>query len=84
MIDIDKLDVTKHDSFKYLEELGYTKETFKGTELELFIKAMIKGIDKFVQEETKRLMKEHSLSYGEALGIVLCAIKKQMMVGKIK
>ena len=51
---------------KKLEKLGYTRETFKGSHLEALLESMLFATEKTIQEETKRLMKEHSLSYGEA------------------
>ena len=49
-----------------LAKLGYTKETFKGSNTEALLESMLFATEKTIQEETKRLMKEHSLSYGEA------------------
>ena len=54
-----------------LKKFGHTKETFKGSNLEAFIEAMVFGTEKTIQQETHRLMKEHSLSYGEARGIAI-------------
>ena len=51
---------------KTLEKLGHTRETFKGSNLEALLESMLFSTEKTIQEETKRLMKEHSLSYGEA------------------
>lgn len=51
---------------KNLEKLGYTRETFKGSNLEALLESMLFETEKTIQEETKRLMKEYSLSYGEA------------------
>ena len=51
---------------KKLEKLGYTRETFKGSNTEALLESMLFATEKTIQEETKRLMKEHSLSYGEA------------------
>ena len=51
---------------KKLEKLGYTRETFKGSNLEALLESMLFSTEKTIQKETKRLMKEHSLSYGEA------------------
>jgi hypothetical protein len=53
-------------SDEQLKKIGYTKETFKGSNLEAFIEAMLFGIEKAIKDETQKLMKEHSLSYGEA------------------
>jgi len=65
---------------KKLEKLGYTRETFKGSNAEALLESMLFATEKTIQEETKRLMKEHSLSYGEARIIatsnVLNAIEK--------
>lgn len=49
-----------------LEKLGYTKETFKGSNTEALLESMLLSFEKTVQEETRNLMKNHSLSYGEA------------------
>ena len=49
-----------------LEKLGYTRENFKGSNAEALLESMLFATEKTIQEETKRLMKEHSLSYGEA------------------
>ena len=51
---------------KRLEKLGYTRETFKGSNTEALLESMLFSTEKTIQEETQRLMKEHSLSYGEA------------------
>lgn len=65
---------------KKLEELGYTRETFKGSNAEALLESMLFATEKTIQEETIRLMKEHSLSYGRARIIatnnVLNAIEK--------
>ena len=60
------INLEEYMSEEKLEKLGYTKETFKGSNLEAFIKAMMFGLEKTIQDETQKLMKEHSLSYGEA------------------
>lgn len=49
-----------------LEKLGFTREIFKGSHTEALLESMLFATEKTIQEETKRLMKEHSLSYGEA------------------
>ena len=65
---------------KKLEKLGYTRETFKGSNTEALLESMLFATEKTIQEETKRLMKENSLSYGEtriiATSNVLNSIEK--------
>ena len=65
---------------KELAKLGYTKETFKGSNTEALLESMLFATEKTIQEETQRLMKENSLTYGEARIIatsnVLNAIEK--------
>ena len=66
--DLDKMNINLEEymSEEKLEKLGYTKETFKGSNLEALLESMIFGSEKTIQNETQRLMKEYSLSYGEA------------------
>ena len=65
-----------------LEKLGYTRETFKGSNIEALLQSMIFATEKTIQEETQRLMKENSLTYGEARIIatsnVINAIEKRI------
>lgn len=65
-----------------LEKLGYTRETFKGSNTEALLQSMIFATEKTIQEETQRLMKENSLTYGEARIIatsnVINAIEKRI------
>lgn len=60
-------------------ELGYTKENFKGSRLEILLKSMFSSIEEIIQEETLKLMKGNGLSYGEArivvIGNILNSIK---------
>ena len=60
------INIMDHITDEKLEKLGYTKETFKGSNLEAFMEAMFLGIEKTIEEETKNLMREHSLTYAEA------------------
>lgn len=78
----ERIDITEYVSDEKLKVFGHTKETFKGSNLEALLEAMLYSTEKTIQEETQRLMKEHSLSYGEARMIasdrVLEAIKNGM------
>lgn len=68
---LEKMGYTK-ETFKgskmesLLKSMGYTKETFKGSRMELILKSMISSTEEVIQEETQKLMKGNSLSYGEA------------------
>ena len=53
-------------SDEQLEKIGYTRESFKGSNTEALLEAMLLSFEKNMQEETQNLMKNHSLSYGEA------------------
>ena len=64
-----------------LEKLGYTRETFKGSNTEALLESMLFATEKTIQEETKRLMKEHSLSYGEARIIATDVVLKSIENG---
>ena len=66
---------------KKLEKLGYTRETFKGSNTEALLESMLFATEKTIQEETKRLMKEHSLSYGEARIIATDVVLKSIENG---
>lgn len=57
-----------------LEKIGYTKETFKGSKMESLLKSMISSTEEMIQEETQKLMKGNSLSYGEARIIAISNI----------
>ena len=71
----------EHIMNKHLEKLGYTRETFKGSNLEALLESMLFASEKTIQEETKRLMKEHSLSYGEARIIATDLVLKSIKYG---
>lgn len=55
-------------------ELGYTKENFKGSKLEMLLESLFSSIEEVIQEDTIKLMKENGLSYGEARIIVISSI----------
>lgn len=61
-----QIDLMENITDEQLEKLGYTKETFKGSNTEALLESMLFATEKTIQEETKRLMKENSLTYGEA------------------
>lgn len=61
-----QIDLMEKITDEQLEKLGYTKETFKGSNTEALLESMLFATEKTIQEETKRLMKENSLTYGEA------------------
>ena len=67
---------------KMLKEIGMTKEQFKDSNLKFLLQAMIGSTEEAIQDGTKELMKEHSLSYGEARIIatekVLSEVKTMM------
>ena len=67
-----------------LEKIGYTKETFKGSNTEALLKAMLLATEKTIQDETQRLMKEHSLSYGEARIIAIDRVLESIKNGMEK
>ena len=64
-----------------LKKLGYTRETFKGSNTEALLESMLFATEKTIQEETKRLMKEHSLSYGEARIMATDMVLKSIKYG---
>ena len=74
----DKLDDVTDEK---LEQLGYTKETFKNSELRLLIQSMLLSMEKAIQDETVRLMKENSLSYGEARILATNIVRKSFEIG---
>lgn len=63
------IDVNEYISDDKLKEIGYTRERFQDSNLKMFWESMLVGIELTVQDETRRLMKEYSLSYGEARNI---------------
>lgn len=67
-------DLTEYIPDDELEKIGFTKETFKGSRVEALLEVTRYGIEKIIQEETQRLMREHNLSYGEARSIVTDAV----------
>ena len=54
---------------KQIAKFGMTREQFEQSEVKNLLEAMLYSTEKTIQEETQRLMKEHSLSYGEARSI---------------
>ena len=52
-----------------IAKFGMTREQFEQSEVKNLLEAMLYSTEKTIQEETQRLMKECSLSYGEARSI---------------
>lgn len=78
------IDISYMVSDDDLEKFGFTKKTFKGSNLELLFESMIFAFEKTVDEETKRLMKEYSLSFGEARNIAFNIVKKSIILNVIE
>lgn len=68
-------------SDEQLEKIGYTRETFKGSNTEALLKAMILSFEDTVREETKRLMKTYSLTYAEARNIAFKNVYDAVEIG---
>lgn len=76
------IDIMDYISDEKLKELGYTdKESFQESNTKLLLEAMLMSTEKTIKDETKRLMKEHSLSYGEARGIATEQVLKSIKCG---
>lgn len=78
------IDITSIISNDNLEKIGFNKETFKGSDLELLFESMFFAFEKTVGEETQRLMKEYSLSLGEARNIAFNMVKKSIILNMKK
>lgn len=79
--EFDIMDHISEERFEKLKELGYTKETFKNSNLKALLEAMMLSFEKTIQDETLRLMKEHNLSYGEARTIAYDIVRKSVKEG---
>lgn len=64
-----------------LEKMGYTKENFKGSRMELLLKSVISSTEEIIQEETLKLMKGNGLTYGEARMIAISNILNSITKG---
>lgn len=73
------VDANEYVTDEILEKLGYTHETFQDSMFKLFLESLINSSEEIIHEETEKLMREYSLSYGEARGI---AVKK--VIGAMK
>ena len=62
----EDFDIDKYVPDEFLEKIGHTRETFKDSEIKNLLESMVLGMEDTIKGETQRLMKEHSLSYGEA------------------
>lgn len=78
------IDITSIISDDDLKKFGFKKETFEGSDLELFLESMVIAFEKTVDEETKRLMKEYNLSLGEAKNIAFNVVKKSIILNMKK
>lgn len=67
----EKFDINSYISDEKLKEIGHTRETFQDSNLKILLESMLMGTEQTIQDETKKLMKEHSLSYGEARNIAI-------------
>ena len=82
--DLEKYISDKIDEYitdEKLKQLGYTKETFKNSELRLLFQSMMLSMEKAIQDETARLMKENSLSYGEARILATKIVRNSFEIG---
>lgn len=64
-----EINVTELISDEQLEKLGFTREAFEESNVKILLESMLFGFEETLKEETQKLMKEHSLSYGEARSI---------------
>lgn len=76
-----EINVAELISDKQLEQLGYTRETFKGSNTEALLEAMLLSFEDTVQEETKKLMKTNSLTYVEARNISFKNVFNAVAIG---
>lgn len=74
-------DIDEYVPDEFLEKLGFTRETFKESNTKALLEAMILGAEDTIQEETQRLMKEHSLSYGEARTMAIERVRESIRDG---
>ena len=82
--DLEKYISDKIDEYitdEKLKQLGYTKETFKNSKLRLFLRSMMLTMEEAILDETARLMKENSLSYGEARILANKIVRKSFEIG---
>ena len=73
-----QIDLMEHISDEQLEKLGFTRESFKDSNLKLFMESVMLSVDEAVKDETQKLMKEHSLSFGEARIIAYERVRKSL------
>lgn len=69
---------------KQIAKFGMTREQFEKSEVKNLLEAMLYSTEKNIQEETQRLMKECSLSYGEARGIATKKVREAIIEGMEK
>ena len=79
-----KIDIAEEITDEQLEGIGMTREHFRDSPARHLLDAMLMAFDKTVQETTLKLMKEKSLSYGEAYSLAVEMTRKsaeEMMRG---
>ena len=74
-------DIDEYVPDEFLEKLGFTRGTFKESNVKALIEAMVLGMEDVIQEETLRLMKAYSLSYGEARSIAIERVRESIRDG---
>ena len=74
-------DIMDHITDEQLEKLGYTRESFKDSNVKLLLEAMLLSFEDTVQEETKKLMKTNSLTYAEARNIAFKNVFNAVAIG---
>lgn len=52
-----------------LAEFGYTKEQYEGSRLQIYFKIILYSLTTSIEKMAYSLMKQYSLTYGEALGV---------------
>ena len=82
MTEKEEFDINEYITDEQIKKFGHTRETFQESNLKLLLESMLYGAEKTIQEETQRLMKEHSLTYGEARSIATKQVIKSISKGK--
>ena len=74
-------DIDEYVPDEFLEKLGFTRETFKESNVKALLESMVLGMEDVIQEETLRLMREYGLSYGEARTVAIERVRESIRDG---
>ena len=77
----EEFNVNEYIIDKHIKKLGMTREQFENSEVKNLLEAMMHAYVKTVHETALKLMKEKSLSYGEATFIAHKMVHKSVEWG---